>query len=136
MADDAATCQPARYALWGDGAHDDTAALNAWLRGDSVVWAETGAMIGAVIADRSFLLSGAVYVPSGPDRRLERFRLSWPARREIVSGAKILSGDDPRRAPVALGIERTGGDPDEGVPFAGPDPEPSRERTIAGCPTS
>jgi hypothetical protein len=136
IAGQASLCQPGHFALWGDAVHDDTAALNAWFQGENVVWAESGAAIGAAIADHSFLLSGAIYVPSGAGRRLERFRLVWPARHETVSGGALLTGDDPRLAPIALGIERRGGDAGEGVPFAGADPEPRQGVSTADCPVS
>jgi hypothetical protein len=41
----------------GDGEHDDTAALNAWFRGETVIWGQTHQPVGAEIADRAFLLS-------------------------------------------------------------------------------
>ncbi len=36
---DASKCGAKLFVLWGDGKHDDTAALNAWFRGDDVMWA-------------------------------------------------------------------------------------------------
>ena len=128
-------CRPVGRVLWGDGRHDDTAALNAWFRGERVAWAETGASVGAVIAGRTFLLSTALYAPSGSGRSLEQFRLLWPARHETVAGATIRTGSDRNRAPIMLGITKTGGDSGEGVPFAGPDPAP-RDDGAAACPIS
>lgn len=128
-------CPQSRFVLWGDGRHDDAAALNAWFRGEGVLWAETGAAAGAVIAGRRFILSTALYVPSGSGRSLERFQLLWPARHETVAGAAIHTGDDPDTAPVMLGIAKTGGDPGEGVPFAAPDPAPPDDGA-ADCPVS
>src|SRR5437660_11795130 len=88
---EAPQCARGDMVLWGDGRHDDTAALNAWLRGDTLVWAETGEPVGPVIADRSFRLSAAVYAVGGTGRTLERFRLFWPERGETVSGGTVLS---------------------------------------------
>ena len=34
-------CAAGPRLLWGDGEHDDTAALNAWFRGETVIWAQT-----------------------------------------------------------------------------------------------
>src|SRR5260221_12645491 len=49
-------CARAEIALWGDGRHDDTAALNAWLRGEDAAWAASGHPGGTAIAGRSFRL--------------------------------------------------------------------------------
>ena len=114
-------CAAAPPVLWGDGEHDDTAALNAWLRGDSLVWAATGEPVGEAIADRIFRLSSAIYVPGGTGRQLDRFRLVWPERGETVTGGSVRSGDDPDRAPVVTGVEIVGGDSGEGVPLETPD---------------
>ena len=61
-------CAAAPQVLWGDGEHDDTAALNAWFRGETVIWAQTHAPVGPEIADRTFLLSSTVYVSGGTGR--------------------------------------------------------------------
>jgi len=114
-------CARGDMVLWGDGEHDDTAALNAWLRGDNLVWATTGAPVGEAIADRVFRLSSVVYVPGGTGRRLDRFRLVWPERGETVTGGTVRSGDDPEAAPIVTGVEIVGGDPGEGVPLETPD---------------
>jgi hypothetical protein len=120
--------------LWGDGEHDDTAALNAWFRGDPVLWGETGQRVASAIAGYRFRLSAAIYIPSGTGRRLADFAMIWPKRGERMTGGTILSGDDPNRPPVTSGIARTGGDTGEGVPFAGPDPQPkTRPETAASC---
>ncbi|HZU89647.1 MAG TPA: hypothetical protein VE993_10370, partial [Stellaceae bacterium] len=50
------SCRPTPLALWGDGRHDDTAALNAWFRGDKVVWADSGRPVGPEIAGHTFKL--------------------------------------------------------------------------------
>ena len=97
-------CARGDMVLWGDGRHDDTAALNAWLRGDNLVWAETGEPVGAAIADRTFRLSAAVYAVGGARRKLERFRLIWPERGETVSGGTVMSGDDPNTGPAVSGV--------------------------------
>ena len=114
-------CARGDMVLWGDGTHDDTAALNAWLRGDNLVWATTGEPVGEAIADRVFRLSSAVYVPGGTGRRLDRFRLVWPERGETVTGGTVRSGDDPDAAPIVTGVEIVGGDLGEGVPLETPD---------------
>jgi len=121
LAVEAPQCARGDMVLWGDGVHDDTAALNAWLRGDSLVWAATGEPVGEAIADRIFRLSSAIYVPGGTGRQLERFRLVWPERGETVTGGSVRSGDDPNEAPVVIGVEIVGGDPGEGVPLETPD---------------
>lgn len=122
--------------LWGDGEHDDTLALNAWLRGDVVVWAQSDADVGPVISGRTFRLSDAIYVQSGAGRRLEQFRLVWPERGETVSGETMLAGDDPEQPPVAAGLQIEGGDPGEGVAFEAPDPAPETRDKRTRCLTS
>jgi len=114
-------CARGDMVLWGDGVHDDTAALNAWLRGDSLVWATSGEPVGEAIANRVFRLSSAIYVPGGTGRELEHFRLVWPERGETVTGGSVRSGEDPDQAPVVSGIEIIGGDPGEGVPLETPE---------------
>jgi hypothetical protein len=135
-ADEQSKCAAAPHLLWGDGEHDDTAALNAWFRGETVIWAATHEAVGAEIADREFLLSSAVYISSGTGRKLERFRMVWPERKETVSGGTILSGDDPDKPPVAEGITAIGADPDEGVPYKTPDLEPRDHGIPRHCLTS
>ena len=76
-AEDQSKCAATPHLLWGDGEHDDTAALNAWFRGEVVIWAQTHEPVGAEIADRSFLLSSTVYVSGGTGLRLEHFRMIW-----------------------------------------------------------
>jgi hypothetical protein len=122
--------------LWGDGEHDDTAALNAWFRGDTVIWADTHRPVGAEIADRAFLLSSTVYVSGGSGLRLEHFRMIGPGRNEVVSGGTIATGNDPDAEPSTEGITMTGADVDEGVPYKGPDPEPSEHGIPKHCLTS
>jgi len=135
-AEEQSKCAASPHLLWGDGEHDDTAALNAWFRGATVIWAETHEKVGAEIADRTFLLSSAVYISSGTGRKLERFRMVWPERQETVSGGTIRSGDDPDQPPVAEGVTTIGADPDEGVPYEGPDIEPLDHGTPRHCLTS
>ena len=72
IAEEQSKCVVAPHVLWGDGEHDDTAALNAWFRGETVIWAQTHDTVGEEIADRNFLLSSAVYITSGTERKLER----------------------------------------------------------------
>ena len=129
-------CARGDMVLWGDGRHDDTAALNAWLHGDILVWAGSGEPVGAVIADHTFRLSSAIYAVGGAGRKLERFRLIWPERSETVSGGTIMSGDDPDMAPVVSGVTIVGGDPGEGVPFDSPDIPPAARSDPARCATS
>ncbi len=124
--------------LWGDGEHDDTAALNAWFRGDRVVWARTGRPVGpqiggsqsgeAGLGGRVFRLTGPVYIPSGTGRRIEQFEFVWPQRRERVSGGTIMAGADPAKPPVATNLVKIGTRPGEGVPFKTPDPKPGESR--------
>jgi hypothetical protein len=135
-AEERSKCDAAPRVLWGDGEHDDTAALNAWFRGETVIWAQTHEKVGAEIADRTFLLSSVVYISSGTGRKLERFRMVWPDRQEIVSGGTIRSGDDPDQPPVAESVTTTGADPDEGVPYKGPDIEPLDQGVPRHCLTS
>ena len=135
-AEDQSKCAAAPHLLWGDGEHDDTAALNAWFRGETVIWAQTHEPIGAEIADRTFLLSSTVYVSGGTGRKLEHFRMVWPERKETVSGGTLLSGDDRDKPPVAEGITTVGADPDEGVPYKTPDPEPLDHGIPRHCLTS
>jgi hypothetical protein len=121
LAAETAQCARGDMVLWGDGTHDDTAALNAWLRGDNLVWATTGEPVGEAIADHVFRLSSAIYVPGGTGRRLDRFRLVWPERGETVTGGSVRSGDDPDGAPIVTGVEIVGGDSGEGVPLETPE---------------
>jgi len=125
-------CTRIPVVLWGDGRHDDTGGLNAWLRGRDAIWADSGAAVGAAIGGRSFRLSSAIYVQAGTGRILRDFRLEWPERRETVTGGAIAAGDDPDAAPLQTGVMITGGDPEEGVPFDVPD----REKEQVGRDTS
>lgn len=133
---DGPKCAIAPLLLWGDGEHDDTAALNAWFRGDEVAWAQTGRSVGAEIAGRVFRLSAAVYIPSGTGRTIERFRLIWPERKERVSGGAIRTGVDPDRPPLLIGISTIGSGPGEGVPFEVPDPPPADRDSGTNCVVS
>lgn len=135
-AEEQSKCSAAPHLLWGDGEHDDTAALNAWFRGETVIWAQTRETVGAQITDRTFLLSSVIYISSGTGRKLERFRMVWPERQETVSGGTIRSGDDPDMPPVADGVTTIGADPDEGVPYKTPDPEPLDHGVPRHCLTS
>jgi hypothetical protein len=136
IAEEPSKCAAAPHLLWGDGEHDDTAALNAWFQGETVIWAQTHDPVGEEITDRTFLLSSAIYISSGTGRKLERFRMVWPERKEIVSGGAIVAGNDPNQPPVADGITKIGADPDEGVPYETPDPEPREHGIPKHCLTS
>lgn len=129
-------CAAASRVLWGDGEHDDTAALNAWFRGETAVWGQTHEPVGAEIADRTFRLSSTVYISGGTGLRLEHFRMIWPWRNEVVSGGRIMTGNDPDAEPLAEGITMVGADPDEGVPYQSPDPEPLDHGVPRHCLTS
>jgi hypothetical protein len=135
-AEDQSTCAAAPLVLWGDGGHDDTAALNAWFRGETVLWAQTHQTVGSEIADRHFLLSSTVYIHSGTGRKMERFQMVWPQRNEIVTGGTIAAGNDPEGQPVADGITKVNSDPDEGVPYDGPKLEPHEHGIPRHCLTS
>ena len=135
-AEEPSKCAAAPHLLWGDGEHDDTAALNAWFQGETVIWAQTHDPVGEEITDRTFLLSSAIYISSGTGRKLERFRMVWPERKETVSGGAIVAGNDPDQPPVADGITKIGADPDEGVPYETPDPEPREHGIPKHCLTS
>ncbi len=135
-AEEQSKCVASPHLLWGDGEHDDTAALNAWFRGETVIWAQTDGPVGAEIADRAFLLSSTVYVSGGTGRRLERFRMIWPWRNEVVSGDAIVTGNDPEQEPRTEGITMVGSDPDEGVPYKGPEIEPLDHGVPRHCLTS
>jgi hypothetical protein len=129
-------CAKVPVVLWGDGRHDDTAALNAWLRGHDAIWADAGTPVGAAIGGRHFRLSSAIYVQAGTGRVLREFRLEWPERGEIVTGGTIAAGGDPDAAPLQSGVTISGGDPGEGVPFDAPDREPDHAASDASCATS
>jgi hypothetical protein len=126
-------CEAAGLALWGDGRHDDTRALNAWFNGDRVVWAQTGRAVGPDIAGHDFLLSSTVFIPSGTGLRLERFQMIWPARKERVSGGTILTGNDPDKPAIQVGIMKIGAGPDEGVPYDAPPPKPGTRQAPESC---
>lgn len=139
-------CPTSALALWGDGRHDDTAALNAWFRGDNVVWAQTGLPVGAQISgaqtsgakagDRVFRLTGRLYIPSGTGRRIAQFEFVWPQRDERVSGGTIVAGIDPKRPPIAIALRKIGASPGEGVPFQTADPKPDNRSAPTACPVS
>jgi hypothetical protein len=140
---DESKCAVTGPVLWGDGEHDDTAALNAWFRGDRVVWARTGRPVGpqiggsqsgeAGLGGRVFRLTGPVYIPSGTGRRIEQFEFVWPQRRERVSGGTIMAGADPAKPPVAANLVKIGTRPGEGVPFKTPDPKPGERDAGTNC---
>jgi hypothetical protein len=137
-AGDGSKCAPNGLVLWGDGLHDDTVALNAWFRGDGVVWAQTGARVGPEIGGDGtgpyiFRLTGPVYIPSGTGRRIERFAFVWPQRKERVSAAAILTGLDPAKPPVAIDLKKTGSQPGEGVPFKASTPKPENRSNGTDC---
>ena len=141
FAGNGAAAEPQRCArtetiLWGDGKHDDTHALNAWLSGTDAIWADSGGTVGTAISGRSFRLSAAIYVRAGTGRVLDNFRLLWPERGESVSGGTIRAGSDPDQAPVMAGVEIVGGDPGEGKPFDLPEPAPARHDDQESCATS
>ena len=129
-------CVRTHNILWGDGRHDDTVALNAWLKGEDAVWGDSGKSVGAAIAGRSFRLSAAIYVVGGTGRSLSDFRLMFPERGEVVAGGTVRAGYDAGQPPVSSGITITGGDSGEGVPFDAPDPKPARAEDKAACPIS
>jgi hypothetical protein len=135
-AEDQTKCAAAPPVLWGDGEHDDTAALNAWFRGETVLWAQTHEAVDSEIADRNFLLSSTVYIHSGTGRKMERFQMVWPHRNEVVSGGTIMAGSDPKGQPVADGVTKVNADPDEGVPYDGPKIEPHEHGIPRHCLTS
>lgn len=129
-------CVPAGIVLWGDGRHDDTRGLNAWLRGEGAIWGESGAPVGPSIEGHVFRLSAAIYVRGGTGRSLEDFRLIWPERGETVTGGTISAGSNPDAAPVSSGVRITGGDPTEGKPFETPDAVSAAPRPEESCATS
>lgn len=126
-------CAAGAVVLWGDGVHDDTAALNAWLRGEPAVWAVTHEQVGAVIAGHAFLLSQAVYVSGGTGRTLRQFRFFWPQRHEVVTGDALATGVDANAPPSGANIRIVGGDNGEGVAFQAPDPAPRKPEDAAKC---
>jgi len=130
---DGAKCGAKLVVLWGDGVHDDTAALNAWLRGDAAIWGRTGGSVGPQIADHAFRLSAPIYIPSGTGRTIEHFQFVWPTRGEIVSGGTIIAGADPNRPPVATRITKIGAGPKEGVPFPSETPKPAAPQDRTDC---
>jgi hypothetical protein len=126
-------CRMIPLVLWGDGKHDDTRALNAWFRGDPAVWAQTGQPVGTQISGQVFLLKGAVLIPSGTGRSIERFQFVWPERGERVTGGSIRAGADHDKPPVASGVVKIGAAPNEGVPYPTPDPKPADHRNDTDC---
>jgi hypothetical protein len=119
--------------LWGDGRHDDTKALQAWLDGANALWGESGAPVGATIAWRRFRLSTAIYFGAGTGRTLEHFRFDWPARGETVTGGRLSSGHDPNAEPAMSGVNIVGGDAGEGKPIYVPvAPPPRPDATSCG----
>jgi len=111
-------CVHPAVVLWGDGRHDDTKALQAWLDGSNALWGDSGA---------------PVYVAAGSGRTLENFRFSWPARGETVTGGVIRAGRDPNRAPMMTGVRIVGGDSGEGKPVALPNAPPRKPARDVNC---
>jgi hypothetical protein len=130
---DNSKCGAKLLVLWGDGKHDDSAALNAWFRGDSVVWGQNGARIGAQISGQVFRLTSPIYISSGTSRSIEHFRFLWPERGEVVSGGAIVTGADPDKPPVATGIAKIGAGPNEGIPFPSDTPKPAASDNRTDC---
>ena len=129
-------CARVPVVLWGDGSRDDTAALNAWLRGHDAIWGDTGTPVGAVIKSRLFRLSSAIYVHAGTGRILRDFRMEWPEHGQVVTGGTIEAGDDPDAPPLQSRVTITGGGPGDGVPFEIPDEEAGQARSDASCAIS
>ncbi|MGE5269260.1 MAG: hypothetical protein ACM3JG_06250 [Thiohalocapsa sp.] len=129
-------CVKAEVIPWGDGRHDDTAALSAWLKGADAVWATTGKPVGVRISGHSFRLSRAIYVSAGSGRELTDFRFLWPERGERVTGGTIRAGDDPGQPPAMSGVHIEGGDSGEGVPFDLPEPVSAHPSQPASCAVS
>jgi hypothetical protein len=130
---DGSKCGGKLFVLWGDGKHDDTAALNAWFRGDDVMWGQTGRAVGPQISDHVFRLSTAIYIRSGAGRRIEHFQFVWPERKELVAGGTIVSGTDPNQPPVAAGLTKIGAGPNEGIPFPDLTPKPAAHDDRTDC---
>lgn len=118
--------------LWGDGRHDDTKALQAWLDGENALWGESSAPVGPTIAWHQFRLSTAIYVDSGTGRTLEHFRFSWPERGETVTGGVIRAGGDPDAPPTMSGVRILGGDAGEGKPVTAPPAAPRHKDASCG----
>lgn len=129
-------CVHPEVILWGDGKHDDSAALSAWLKGADAVWAMTGKPVGGRISGHSFRLSTAIYVAAGSGRELMDFRFLWPERGETVTGGTIRAGSDPGQPPAMSGVRIEGGDGGEGVPFDLPEPASGRPSEPASCAVS
>ncbi len=53
--------------LYGDGIHDDTAALQAAMDGKRVHWADGAGIVGTIMVGRKFLLSDTLHL-GGPNR--------------------------------------------------------------------
>jgi len=130
---DSSKCGAKLLVLWGDGKHDDTAALNAWFRGDAVAWGQNGRGVGPQISGRVFRLTSPVYISSGTSRSIENFQFLWPERREVVSGGTIVTGADPDKPPVATGIAKIGAGPNEGIPFPSDTPKPAASDNRTDC---
>lgn len=57
--------------LWGDGIHDDTAALQAWINGEPVIDMRTGASLGRVLIGGEYQVSQTIYMtPDKPVREM------------------------------------------------------------------
>ena len=130
---DDSKCPAKLSVLWGDNRHDDTAALNAWFRGDPVVWAQTGRSVGPEISGHMFRLSAPIYISSGTGRRIDGFQFVWSDHKELVAGGTIVAGTDPNAAPVATGLTKIGAGPNEGVPFHSPTPKPANPDRDTSC---
>lgn len=58
--------------LCGHGNRDDSVALQAWVDGKTVLWAEDGRRVSRYIADRDFLLGQALFIRGTADGLIER----------------------------------------------------------------
>src|SRR5215472_16686156 len=61
------------------------------------------------------------------------YDLAW--RKEVVSGGTITTGNDPDAEPITESITMVGADPDEGVPYKAPAPEPREHGIPRHCLT-
>lgn len=78
--------EPAPLTLWGDGVHDDTAALQAWFERQPVQWPD-GRPVGHAITGGTFKTSGVIRFAAWPQADGQALQAISDAGRDVAHGA-------------------------------------------------
>lgn len=127
-------CQPPPPVLWGDGEHDDYAALRDWAAGKKVLWADTGAPVPDILGDgKVYLLKEAAPFKVFPPGRQWTYFAELDGDRHVKDNLYIenymTSGNG--RALAGVRLKCSGACHETGDPPPAPEP-----RTPSGCLTS